>query len=332
MMTNTCIQSIQGIEFSIWKSEDIVATSVVEVNEKRTLNKGKPIENGLRDPKMGPMHGLCVTCGKSKQKCQGHFGHIVLSEPVYHISWISNIINWLKCICFHCGNSMIKEPLDVDSVLVPRNKLLTNLTKHLVTKCTKCGKKQSKYLWNKERQLLQRDGRVYTTTEVREHLSKLDEKWINLFKVSHPKDMILTVLPVPPHTVRPPIMSGKSIRGEDDLTYRLLQIIRMNDKLLKMKTKNRPLHIISDARESLQLAVSGYINDNKCGTRSSRMSKRRYTSLTRRLLGKEGRARGNLMGKRCDFTARTVITGDDNLGMHEVGVPISVADKLTVPV
>ena len=42
--------------------------------------------------------------------------------------------------------------------------------------------------------------------------------------------------------------------------------------------------------------------------------------------------RGNLMGKRCDYTARTVITGDPHLGMHEVGVPVSIAQKLTIPV
>ena len=324
--------TLKGIEFSVWTPEDILKSSVVEVTEKRTLEKGIPIENGLRDPKLGPINGKCVTCGKPKGKCQGHFGHIHLSEPVFHISWVSNVIQWLKCVCFHCGTSTIKESVNIEEISRPRNKLMNKLTKHLVSKCTECGKKQPKYVWNKERQMLLKDNEVYDTRAILRHLMHLNTEWLDKLKVSHPKDMLLTVIPVPPHTVRPPIMSGSSIRGEDDLTYRLLQIIRSNAKLIKMKDNNRPDHIISDARESLQLAVSGYINHKKLGNARKRSSKREYNSIASRLTGKEGRARGNLMGKRCDFTARSVITGDDNLGMHQVGVPISVADKLTVPV
>ena len=325
-------KSLRGIKFSIWTAENILKSSVVEVTEKRTLEKGIPIEKGLRDPKLGPINGVCVTCGKSKGRCPGHFGHISLAEPVFHISWVNNMIHWLKCICYHCGASTIKESVDYKGISVPRNKMMNKLVKKLVTKCTECGKKQPKYVWNKERQLLTRDGELYGTTDILRHLSKVDPELIQELKVSHPKDMLLTVLPVPPHTVRPPIMSGNSIRGEDDLTYRLLQIIRSNAKLIKIKENNRPDHIIADAREHLQMAVSGYINHKKMGNARKRSSKREYNSLGPRLTGKDGRARGNLMGKRCDFTARTVITGDDNLGMHEVGVPISIANKLTVPV
>lgn len=324
--------TLKGIEFSIWRSEDILKSSVVEVTEKRTLLKGIPIENGLRDPRLGPITGKCVTCGKSKSVCSGHFGHIKLTEPVFHVSWVPNVIQWLKCICFNCGTSTIKDSLNIDEISRPRIKMMTKLTRHLLTKCKECGKKQPKYSWNKDRQMLLKDNERYDTCAILRHLNKLDDKWIEKLQVSHPRDMLLTVLPVPPHTVRPPIMSGASIRGEDDLTYRLLQIIRSNAKLIKIKQNNRPDHIVSDIRESLQMAVSGYINHKKVGNSRKRASKREYNSIASRLTGKEGRARGNLMGKRCDFTARTVITGDDNLGMHEVGIPISIADKLTIPV
>jgi len=82
----------------------------------------------------------------------------------------------------------------------------------------------------------------------------------------------------------------------------------------------------------LQLAVTGYINHEKIGAARNKGSTREYTSLSARLKRKEGRIRGNLMGKRVDFTARTVITGDPHLGMHEVGIPTSVAQKITIPV
>ena len=100
--------------------------------------------------------------------------------------------------------------------------------------------------------------------------------------------MMVKILPVPPPNVRPPIMAGNTIRGEDDLTYRLLQIIRANDKLKNMKDNGRPEHIISNARESLQTAVTGYINHKKLGNARKRSSKREYTSVTARLTKKEG--------------------------------------------
>ena len=86
----------------------------------------------------------------------------------------------------------------------------------------------------------------------------MDEHILEQLDLSHPKDMILKVLPVPPPSVRPAIMQGSSVRGEDDLTYRLIQIMRANDKF--KRSLDRPDHIINDCRESLQNAVTGYIN------------------------------------------------------------------------
>ena len=160
----------------------------------------------------------------------------------------------------------------------------------------------------------------------------MDSSVLETTGLANPVDMLLPCLPVPPPTVRPAIMQGKSIRGEDDLTYRLLQIMRANSKLEKSIDDQRPEHILMQHAEALQNAVTGYINHEKINMGRKRTSKREYTSLCARLKTKEGRIRGNLMGKRCDFTSRSVITGDDNLGMHEVGVPISVAKTLSVPV
>ena len=163
-------------------------------------------------------------------------------------------------------------------------------------------------------------------------IRELEKDLLEKLNMSHPKDMILRCIPVPPPLVRPPIMNGKSVRGEDDITYRLIQIMRQNTKLTKILKQNRPQHIVNNVKEHLQMAVTGYINHHKLPNTTTRSSKREYTSLTARLKTKEGRIRGNLMGKRCDFTGRSVITGDDCLGMHEVGIPESMAKTLTVPV
>lgn len=324
---------LKGVEFSVWTAEDIRKTSVVSITEKKTTDKGIPVDNGLRDPKMGPMRGKCKTCGLIKGKCPGHFGHIELEEYVLHVSWINNVIHWLKSICVECGTLLIKD-IDPNKLTGPRNKIMNKYVKQLHSKCPNeaCACRQPKYTWNKDNQVILKNNQPYDTTDIVDHLDKVSPDVIDTMKVSHPKDMLLKVLPVPPPQVRPPIMMGDVIRGEDDLTYRLLQIIRLNEKLKKIKMNQRPGHIIASAREQLQIAVTGYINHKKLANTRKRSSKREYTSLTAKLGSKDGRMRGNLMGKRCDFTARTVITGDDHLAMNQIGIPISVAEKLTIPV
>lgn len=325
------VDHLKGVKFSVWTADEIRKVSVCKVTEKKTNEKGIPLKNGLRDERMGPFQGLCVTCNLRKGKCPGHYGHIELEEYVFHISWVTNVIHWLKCICFHCGEIIIKD-IDPNKLNVPRNRIMQMYVRNLHSKCPNCKERQPKYTWNKDNQTILKNGELYENHSIVCHLSNVSSERIVEMDMSHPKDMMLKVLPVPPPNVRPPIMAGNAIRGEDDLTYRLLQIIRLNAKLKKNKENGRPSHVITNSREALQMAVTGYINHKKLSNTRKRSSKREYTSLTAKLTSKEGRIRGNLMGKRCDFTARSVITGDDHLGMHQVGIPYSVAEKLTIPV
>ena len=318
---------ITGVHFNVWNAEDIRKESVVHVTEKKTIENGQLVKNGLRDPRMGGSRATCPTC--REKRCNGHFGHIELVSPVYHISWVNNIVYWLRCICSNCGTLLVK---DIDLHNVQKNRHLQQYSKTAHTKCPQCDRKQEKYSWNREKACIEINKKKYNIEEVIQHLEKLDVERLKEMDLAHPKDMILTALPVPPPSVRPAIMQGDAIRGEDDLTYRLIQIMRSNDRLEKTLREDRPPHIVEDQKEHLQNAVTGYINHTKVGNPKRKASKREYTSLQVRLQGKEGRVRGNMMGKRCDFTGRSVITGDDNLRMDEVGIPISVAKKLTVPV
>ena len=141
----------------------------------------------------------------------------------------------------------------------------------------------------------------------------------------HPSWLLLTVLPIPPNCVRPsPTMDGDEVRGEDDITRRLLYVIRIASSTRKSINENSVVKKHSEQR--LQDAVHMYIDQRKTQgtTRASQKS------ISERLVGKEGRMRGSLMGKRCNYTARTVITGDAMLDMREVGVPRQVAEVLTI--
>ncbi|KAK3393734.1 hypothetical protein B0H63DRAFT_26173 [Podospora didyma] len=152
---------------------------------------------------------------------------------------------------------------------------------------------------------------------------------------ARPEWMIITCLPVPPPPVRPSISmdgTGTGMRNEDDLTYKLGDIIRANGNVRQAMEEGSPQHIITDFENLLQYHVATYMDNDIAGQpQALQKSGRPVKSIRARLKGKEGRLRGNLMGKRVDFSARTVITGDANISLDEVGVPRSIARTLTYP-
>ena len=165
--------------------------------------------------------------------------------------------------------------------------------------------------------------------EAYEHLSRIRQEDVKIFRKKedtfHPKSLILTILPIPPNCVRPsPTLDGDEVRGEDDITRRLLYILRVAKGYKNVLNENSTVK--EHAMKRTQDAIHMYIDQTRMSTKTVTHQK----SIASRLRGKQGRMRGSLMGKRCNFTARTVITGDANLDMREVGVPKHVAETLTV--
>ena len=147
---------------------------------------------------------------------------------------------------------------------------------------------------------------------------------------SRPEWMILTVLPVPPVTARPSITLDNGQRSEDDLTHKLVDIIRINQRFMENREAGAPQLIIEDLWELLQYHVTTFMDNEISGTPPARhRSGRPLKTLSQRLKGKEGRFRGSLSGKRVNFSARTVISPDPTLSLNEVGVPDRVATEMT---
>ncbi|UPM44080.1 DNA-directed RNA polymerase subunit A' [Halocatena salina] len=147
---------------------------------------------------------------------------------------------------------------------------------------------------------------------------------------SRPEWMILTVLPVPPVTARPSITLDNGQRSEDDLTHKLVDIIRINQRFMENREAGAPQLIIEDLWELLQYHVTTFMDNEISGTPPARhRSGRPLKTLSQRLKGKEGRFRGSLSGKRVNFSARTVISPDPTLSLNEVGVPRRVASEMT---
>ena len=152
---------------------------------------------------------------------------------------------------------------------------------------------------------------------------------------SRPEWMICQVLAIPPPAVRPSIKMDGQQRSEDDITHIIVNIIRTNDQLreqIKKKPDANP-NVINDLHTLLQYYVATQINNNIPGVSPiAQRSGRPLKSIQERLNGKGGRVRGNLMGKRVDFSARSVITPDPNISIRELGIPLKIAKNITKPV
>ena len=172
--------------------------------------------------------------------------------------------------------------------------------------------------------------------DVREWLSAIpsdDLIFIGMDKKNRPEWIVLKVLPVPPITVRPSITLDSGDRSEDDLTHKLVDVLRINQRLRENRDTGAPQLIVEDLWELLQYHITTYFDNQTSGIPPARhRSGRTLKTLTQRLKGKEGRFRSNLSGKRVNFCARSVISPDPYLGVNEVGVPKKIAKELTVPI
>lgn len=152
-------------------------------------------------------------------------------------------------------------------------------------------------------------------------------------KYCRPEWMICTILSVPPPCVRPSVRSETGQRSEDDLTHKLCEIIKYNTSLQQKINKGvATKETIDIASQMLQYQVATLVDSNIPGMNpATQRTGRLLKTLTARLKGKDGRIRGNLMGKRVDFSARSVITPDPNISIDELGVPIKIAMNMTFP-
>ena len=148
-----------------------------------------------------------------------------------------------------------------------------------------------------------------------------------------PSWLIITVLPVVPPSVRPSVRQYNSQRSEDDLTNKYYDIIRSCQELRKQLAKSvvSPEYIKGYINSVQHDVITLFNNDIKGIPPALTRGGRPMKTLRQRLSGKEGRIRNNLMGKRVDFSARSVISPDANLSIEELGVPKKIAMNLTFP-
>src|SRR3989344_5649077 len=313
---------VKAIGFSIYSPENVRKMSAAKITVPDTYDEdGYPISGGLADQRLGVVDpGLkCRTCGGRMKDCPGHSGHIELVRPVIHVGFAKLVYNLLKATCRKCGRLM-----HYASRVEEAKKSL---------ECPHCGEKQRKVKFVKPTSFYEEDRKLFPN-EIRERLEHIPDEDLRTLSIAlRPEWAVLTVLIVPPVTVRPSITLETGERSEDDLTHKLVDILRINQRLEENIDAGAPQLIIEDLWELLQYHVTTYYDNETSGIPPARhRSGRQLKTLFQRLKGKEGRFRYNLSGKRVNFSARTVISPDPELGINELGVPELMAKELTVPV
>jgi DNA-directed RNA polymerase subunit A' len=348
------LKKIGSVWFGLLSPEIIRKMSVTQIITADTYDEdGLPIPSGLMDPKLGTIEPgqRCKTCGNRVGECPGHFGHIELARPVVHVSFAKLIKKFLKATCRRCARLKLKEDSiqkykeKMDAYLKRWGQLDQVLADEIMKEagkastCPYCEAEQFKIKFEKPTTFYEEktEGSVrLTPSDMRDQLERIPDSDCYLMgidtRVARPEWMILTVQPVPPVAVRPSITLESGVKSEDDLTHKLVDVIRINQRLRENIEAGAPQLIVEDLWELLQYHVTTYFNNEVSGIPPARhRSGRALRTLAQRLKGKEGRFRSNLSGKRVDFSARTVISPDPNLSINQVGVPLEIAMTLTVP-
>ncbi len=353
MMSTTSTKKVDEIEFGLLAPEDIRKMSVAQIVVADTYDEdGYPIESGIMDPRLGVIDPgqRCRTCGNRVGNCPGHFGHIELARPVMHEGYAKVIYKVLRATCRECNRLLLsEEEIEHFEQLFKRypeiGQKTANLSKEILKRgnkaknCPHCEAEQFKIKLEKPTSIyeISEAGSVrLTPIDVRARLENIPDEDFRLMNINAEAARlewaILTVLPVPPVTVRPSITLESGVRSEDDLSHKLIDIIRINQRLRENLDAGAPQLIVEDLWELLQYHVTTYFDNGVSGIPPARhRSGRALRTLAQRLKGKEGRFRSNLSGKRVDFSARTVISPDPNISMNEVGVPEEIARILTIP-
>jgi DNA-directed RNA polymerase II subunit RPB1 len=359
---SSVIKGIEAIEFGIWGNDEIAAGSCMSgthgIDKYEPYNRQEPTIGGVLDSRMGASSGgKCASCGFDEKHCDGHFSHIELADAIFNIGFLGPLKNVLECICLGCGHLLLqKDNKKLKGILeIKSNKNRLAKVHELASKvkvCSVCGVQVSKIKIDPNKQTSsiecyseidviegedKRKQRLYLSTDIiAEILDSVPEEDCAIIGIDPKKsklsDMIHKTFPVAPMTIRP---SVKAHSKEDGLTMQLGAIVRANIRMQKNKSdlNENVMKYSKDNHNFLQLQVTRFFDEDFISHPKSDNKGVNFIPLYKRHKGgKDTRMRGNLMGKRSNFNARTVITADPTVGSNEISIPKKIAMNVTVEV
>jgi len=373
------IKRINKIEFNIFTNKEIKNYSAVSsdpfgINLAESYENYEPKKGGLVDLRMGTcdIYLNCTTCGLNHMDCPGHFGHIELTEPVFHYGFLDHLKSLLQCICIKCSNILVEKNDEqfkktINKRSEARFKEIKNLTKN-VNFCWNCGtsvpkiRKEINATKFSMNLIVEREVGTLMVDEKTGDVLKETKKIIVIItprdcynilrnisdtdclllgfnpKAARPEDLIISRFPVPPVIIRPTskvdFMASSTM--EDSLTLKISDIITANQRLrVQMDKETNELDIgnySNTAYTLLQYHVAVFFDNESISLlRSEFKTGTPIKSISERIKGKAGRVRSNLLGKRVDFSGRSVITPDSYINIDQLGVPKKIAMELTIP-
>ena len=335
---------------------------VCEVTKPNTHGEGD-LTNTVYDERMGVLEvgKECLTCAYDASICPGHFGYIKLAVPVFNIKYLPIVQSIVKCICVECGTLRVSpeyaELRGIQKIASDRRlKALLKLCKQAKT-CRRCGKTLPTGLDKEGIRCLYRDANgqrtipktaadiltlfeevgpvAFALMGFNQNLAPNpffktevaltgDETYVEHIHQNSPRALIFTVLPVTPPFARPWVIRNGD-KSDDDLTEKYNNIVKTNQRI-------RERELTEVAREDAIRKLEEHINtliDNHA--ESSKGSARTHRGLCDRIQGKGNRMQENVMAKRTDFSARTVLAGaGPEARFGQIGVPRRMAETLTV--
>ena len=366
MTTKPRVSKIVGVQFSILSPEEIRKGSVTEITSRDTYVGNKPVIGGLFCPYMGVSEPgmLCPTDGLDYMNTPGYFGRIELAAPVFYYQHLATVHKILRCVCLKCSKLLISKEEHKQVLKMSPDERWSYVfgVASKVKQAKRCGddnedgcgclmpkKIRKENLatliaeWDSDgiKGMSEEDAKKMNMQLTPEIVLKIfrrisddDVSFMGFSPTfSRPDWMICQVLAVPPPAVRPSIKMDGQQRSEDDLTHIIVNIVKANKTLQDKIRDGAQANIIADWHTVLQYYCATLVDNNIPGAAPvAQRSGRPLKSIKERLNGKGGRVRGNLMGKRVDFSARSVITPDPNLSIRELGVPLKIAKNITKPV
>eukprot|EP01097_Dermamoeba_algensis_P006914 TRINITY_DN4319_c0_g1_i1.p1 TRINITY_DN4319_c0_g1~~TRINITY_DN4319_c0_g1_i1.p1 ORF type:complete len:220 (+),score=27.43 TRINITY_DN4319_c0_g1_i1:134-793(+) len=137
------LKKVKKVQFGILSPDEIKRASVSKIEHPETMENGKPKVGGLLDPHMGVIdrHLSCMTCNGNMTDCPGHFGHIELAKPMFHIGFMNTVLKILRCVCYFCSSILISKSspkfLQAQRIKNPKHRLRAML--NLCKSKTVCG-------------------------------------------------------------------------------------------------------------------------------------------------------------------------------------------------
>ena len=338
------LAEVKGISFSVFEKEILKRQSVCKINN---INGAVDNTGSLEDPRMGTIENyqLCTTCEKTNDECTGHLAMMELPVDIIHPFFRATVIQVLNCICHTCNKLLI-----TDSIIVEKGINLLSGTKKLraIVEASKKIKECSnpacsiqpvyKDMKNSEGDHWPRDVPYFikkgkkeedffmSVEAIKKKLDFISDKDAKIlgFNLNHPRNFIIDYIPVIPLNDRPYNETGTKDRKDHPLTFAYKDILLKNLESMQYEDRDDKENCYSDILKFYSFLIK---NNSKEYTLAQ---KEPIKSITDLLTHKEGLIRSNLMGKRCDYTGRTVLGPNNDIKFGSLAVPEGMK-KITMP-